>query len=77
MVISDIVTPLCCNRALLLRTCPMKATKTVTKDNSIDFAKAVYRVDAVRKGTPPRETLRPYCIFLIAITSQIPENTVE
>lgn len=76
--ISAIVTPFGCMIALLLKICPMSATKTVTKDNSIDFAIAAYRVDAMGKGRfPVLETVRPYRGFMIAMKSQMPENTVE
>lgn len=64
--------------AFLLRTCPRKVTKTVTNDNSIDFANAVQRSDAVAGVIlPVVVTCRPQRGLIIATTSHMPDPTVE
>ena len=64
--------------ALLLSTWPRKATKTVTKDNSIDLAMTAQSKDAsAGVSVPFKEIFLPYRGFRMASTSQVPENIVE
>ena len=64
--------------ALLLRTCPRKATKTVAYDNSILLAKAANSRDAVEYGSLPLVVIRwPYRGLMHARNNHMPEKTVE
>ena len=66
------------NRARRLRICPRKATKTVTKDNSMDFAKAAANSLAVPGEICPWEDMVwPYRGLRTASISHIPESIVE
>ena len=65
-------------KARRLRICPRKATKTVTKDNSMDLAKAAVNSEAVLGDRCPCEDTRwLYLGLRIAKTTHIPENIVE
>ena len=64
--------------ALRLSACPMRATKIVTKDNSIVLAKPLHRIDAVAGGSLlPLVIIWPYRGLKHAIRSQKKEKRVE
>lgn len=79
IVISAMVTPLDLVRnALRLSTCPKNVTKTVTNDNSMLFANAAHRSEAVDGVSFPVVVIcRPYRGLRIAIRSHSPEKTEE
>lgn len=57
IVISAMVIPALVAMALLVRTCPIKATKTVTKDNSIVLAKMAVKTLAVDRSIEPPDDI--------------------
>jgi hypothetical protein len=61
-----------------LKTCPRNVTNTVTNDNSMLLANSANRIEAVSGvSLPPECIARPYLGWTRAITSHIPEKTVE
>ena len=76
---SAIVTPLLALiNDLRLRTWPRNETKTVTKDNSIVFAKRANTMEAVAGVKEPREWITlPYRGCMRARRSHMPEKTEE
>lgn len=78
IVISAIVMPSCAAIALLVKTCPMKATVTVTKDISIVLAKTAISKLAVDNGTGPLvDIVLPHLGSTMAVINQMPLNMVE
>jgi hypothetical protein len=78
MVNSGMVTPReALTNDLLLRTCPKKVTKTVTKDNSMVLANNAKSVEAVEGLKDPRDEIMAYRGCIMASISQIPEKMVE
>jgi hypothetical protein len=78
MVISAIVIPSDVPIALLVNTCPTKATNTVAKDNSIVFAKMAVNTLAVdRDMEPSDDILWPHLGCAMATPNQMPLRMVE
>jgi hypothetical protein len=78
IVISAMVIPALVAMALLVRTWPIKATNTVTKDSSIVLAKMAVRTLAVdRSIEPPADIVRPHLGCAIATPSHVPLKMVE
>jgi hypothetical protein len=79
MLNSDIVTPReSLDNERLVKTCPRKLTNTVTKLNSIVFAKSANNVDAVAGVICPFEMiLRPYRGCQNPNINHRPEKSVE